>query len=93
MNFEAHITVEKMQLQAARAVIGDFDQDWVQHYSAIDGDPVLGKGVKGYVTFHGMDLEKVLARLNTLVKKLEDNGVIVLRKKIEVVVLDERFTQ
>jgi hypothetical protein len=63
-------------------------------FSCINGDPVLGDGVKCYATmFYSVrkDEEWVLAELNGIALNLIDDGAIVIRRKIERVVYDDKI--
>lgn len=62
-------------------------------FSAIDGDPVLGAGIKCYATRHfhvrhGQD--EVLQWLLNAAALLRGQGLEVLRRKVELVVFDDR---
>lgn len=62
-------------------------------FSAIDGDPSLGEGVKCYATKHfraNMDPTTVLEKLNETADEITKSGVEVVRRKIELVIYDDR---
>ncbi len=62
-------------------------------FSAIDGDPVLGGGVKCYATMLYSKLfnqDVIVNRTKNLAKTLENLGFNVLRRKVELVVFDDR---
>lgn len=90
MKFECHVTVDRDQLALAASIVGESYRD--VHTSAIDGDPELGKGVNGYLTFHTNDIEEATLQLATIVIMLRSARVAVRRKKIEAIVLDVRYT-
>lgn len=90
--FEAHITIastgpmERLSLKEKVESLG-----W--KFSAIDGDPVLGPGVKCYATTFFNVKIGTNAAINTLLataERLEALGVIVTRRKIEEVLFDDR---
>jgi hypothetical protein len=87
--YEAHITMmgERDQVQLLVEGLG-----W--KFSCIDGDPVLGAGVKCYAT-HFMNPRRftrseAINDLNIVADKLESMGAIVTRRKIEEVIYDDR---
>lgn len=88
--YEAHITLLGSPERIKPAV------DLIKwKFSVIDGDPVLGKGVKCYATKHfnaKMDKEEVLMDLRMAADALEyalpEDEVI--RRKIELVIFDDR---
>ena len=62
-------------------------------YSRIDGDPMLGAGVKTYATKHfnaKLHLDVVVEAVNTAATMLAMKGARVQRVKVEVVVYDIR---
>lgn len=62
-------------------------------FSVIDGDPVLGDGLKCYATklFNRRNgQEAVQAELFSIAKDLTNLGFNVLRRKIELVIYDDR---
>ena len=62
-------------------------------FSVIDGDPVLGEGVKCYATHlfnRKHELMKVQAWLFDTAAYLSSCGFEVLRRKIELVIFDDR---
>lgn len=88
--YECHVTFTSDQkyLEQAKglaALIG-----W--KFSKIDGDPVLGEGVKCYLTTHynaRKSVDRIKRMLNAAHNDLENHGFKVLRKKIELVIHDE----
>lgn len=65
-------------------------------FSAIDGDPVMGDGIKCYATkmFHASKPElEVLAELLNWSEFLQIQGCNVVRKKIEMVIYDDRSSK
>lgn len=62
-------------------------------FSAIDGDPVLGEGIKCYATrmFNiRMEESVVLRHLMNVAEYLSGRGCKVLRRKVERVIYDDR---
>lgn len=62
-------------------------------FSSIDGDPVLGKGVKSYFTRQFRDsvsLEHVIWEVEVVAGVLREMGLKVLRTKVEHVVYDSK---
>jgi hypothetical protein len=64
-------------------------------FSAIDGDPTYGEGVKCYATKHYNYKKLKLGRVDVLVHSLgqylRDQGVRVMREKVELVCVDRRY--
>lgn len=86
--YECHITVEGNK-ELAEHCIAAFG--W--KFSAIDGDPSLGDGVKCYATIHynnRVPLVEVIDRVQSAAKKLRNDGLNVVREKVEMVVYDTR---
>lgn len=62
-------------------------------FSKIDGDPVLGKGVKMYLTKQfriTVTIEDILNEMKEVVKYIWDSGAESFRRKIERVVFDTK---
>lgn len=61
--------------------------------SVIDGDPVLGTGIKFYLTSYAGTKEQALARIDTARNRLALRGDIeyLIREKIEEIVHDQRY--
>lgn len=89
--YECHVTMtgDMAAAHARTNVLG-----W--KFSQIDGDPNLGDGVKMYATrqFKGtMDKNEVLGLLKDAADFLEDDLVAVLRRKVELVIFDDRSSK
>lgn len=62
-------------------------------FSKIDGDPVLGKGIKMYLTkqFKGsVPIESILEEMRGVTKHIWDSGAESFRRKVERVVFDTK---
>lgn len=91
--------VSKQYYEAHVTMFGD--REWLEtvtkslhwKFSAIDGDPNLGDGVKLYATIQlpkRIGEEAAIKTLHTVALVLEKTGAKILRKKIELVLFDER---
>ena len=81
--YELHITLTKaVELEGWKS-------------SAIDGDPLLGDGVKHYLTTYTSDEETARKKLWNGLWELADRGLrlTVLRAKIEHIIYDVRFSK
>jgi hypothetical protein len=86
--FECHITF--LGTKEDKKLI---EKDLKWKFSIIDGDPVLGAGVKCYATKHypwHKNSEDVKEEVLEVGKKLRDLNKKVLRKKIEMVIWDTK---
>lgn len=88
--YECHVTIESAnQYMTATKVVG---VGWT--FSAIDGDPVLGKGVKCYATKHFNSskntLDEVIAMVDFAAESINDPVSKVVRRKVELVLYDNR---
>jgi len=90
--YEVHITMDpedKDRIYCTKAVES---HGWT--FSAIAGDPDLGPGLKCYATKQFNKKHSVIdlaSQMNTVAKSLKDDyNMKVLRRKIEVVVHDDR---
>lgn len=73
---------------------------WTNHFtfpgwkfSSIDGDPVLGSGVKSYLTRQmkeSQGLDFAIASVESVAANLREQGFQVLRTKVEHVVYDSK---
>jgi hypothetical protein len=87
-HYECHITLQNV-VGAKEAIE---KMGW--KFSKIDGDPVLGVGVKSYATKHfpkSIGAGMAVSYVRDAATKLLDDGLIVLREKVEVVIYDREF--
>jgi len=87
--YECHITMLGDPVALKKLVLAN---SW--KFSAIDGDPVMGEGVKCYATMFfniRRPLRAVKADLNYVADCLREGGAEILRKKVEQVVYDDRM--
>lgn len=87
--FECHITMRGKPDDIRPKVE---KEQW--SFSCIDGDPLLGAGVKCYATNHfpkEMSVDAVIKELKNTVKSLQNEGVIVIRMKIELIIYDKTY--
>lgn len=88
--YELHITFLEKKEQELRVKL--FVEVYGWKYSIIDGDPVLGEGVKMYATIHfptSYGIKRVKDTLLWTSNRLQAAGFNVIRNKIECVVFDE----
>ena len=93
MNFECHVTIKtddlhKELLQAIIESVGGWS------FSSIAGDPLLGKDTFCYATAHFDDPMEALVQTTAVSEALAKASVWfhVIRRKIELVISDERCT-
>lgn len=85
--YEAHITCPRDQSEQIKRTAEAFSS-W--KYSAFDADPIMGDKPFAYLTSYDTDERNLLERTNNLAKVLENNGVTVLRQKIERIIYDTK---
>jgi hypothetical protein len=86
--YECHIT-----MRGGRAIVELLVKAEHWKFSAIDGDPVLGDGVLCYATHHfkgTLDTVDVVNAMGIVADRLRDQGVEVIRQKVELVVFDTK---
>lgn len=89
MNFECHITFPASDSMIARTTAGQRGfEGW--KYSVIEGDPLLGPGVHAYLTRHSINYITLFTGMKALVGALTQNGVGVIREKIELIMYDTK---
>ncbi len=89
MNFECHLTIDVPlnQLGHLREEIEN-KIDW--KFSRITDDPLLGEGMFCYATAHFTYAMQALCKTEGLSEELRRSGFNVVRRKIEIVMFDER---
>jgi hypothetical protein len=83
--FEAHITCPREASSVVESVAGE---QW--KFSAIDGDPVMGKKAYCYLTGFANDSGDLLLRMQQKAGEIEDKGIEVLRLKVEEIIYDTK---
>lgn len=86
--YECHVT-----MLGNPADIRPYVENIKWKFSAIDGDPTLGDGIKCYATRHfniKLDEKEVLSKLFNAADHLRLDGINVIRRKIERVIYDDR---
>jgi hypothetical protein len=86
-SFECHITLEP----ESRLVVESIAKKHKFKVSALVGDEVMGDDKLLYCTTHDSDFKRIMDRMEDLISELPE-PVKVLRKKIELILLDQRFT-
>lgn len=86
-SFEAHITFHREFYNQIKEILPIFDDTgWT--LSAIADDPVLGPGIKAYLTAHDTDAHNLFDRMCNIVAKMTYHKVEYIRLKIERIVYD-----
>ena len=89
--YEAHIT-----MKGDPAVIRQLVEDTNWKFSSIDGDINLGDGIKCYATTQfnkKLGDEKIIDLLKGTAAFLKMRGVEILRRKVEIVIYDDRSSK
>lgn len=94
--YECHITIARPEFISTAMIllVQNLIKSKKWKYSAIDGDPFLGDGIKLYATRHfniKLPEEEVLQKLNSVADFLEESGFKVVRRKIEKVIYDTKL--
>lgn len=94
-NFEIHITCDLPDLTGLKDIKTMFlyEELAIKHgwsTSMIDGDPLLGKGGRYYFTAHAEAEDLAYNRMESFAKILANNGIKIIRKKIEVIIYDTK---
>tara|TARA_R110002126_G_C10490983_1_gene504741 strand:+ start:4903 stop:5208 length:306 start_codon:yes stop_codon:yes gene_type:complete len=88
--YESHVTFMAPS-DSDSTSMGPTGMGWI--FSQIDGDPVLGAGVKSYFTRQfreSVPLESVKAEAEQVAEVLIAEGYKILRRKVELVVYDSK---
>lgn len=94
--FELHITVNadndtQLTMQKCMAAYNKTRNLGGWSFSRIDGDPVLGAGVKSYLTSYAESFDVALVKLSAMASSLRSEGVQIMREKIELIMHDVRY--
>lgn len=89
MNYECHITCALKDAVIAEQVA--HEHHWST--SQIERDPVLGKASYFYLTTHDQEFMHLYQRMASTVRALADQGVSVVREKIELIMHDKRTSR
>lgn len=92
--YECHITMEA--LLDERAAVRDIVEALGWKFSSIEGDIVLGDGVKLYATRHfnaRLNEQDVVEILHATADCIRETGVHVVRRKVERVIYDDRSSK
>lgn len=88
--YECHVTIESANRYMTEMKV--LSVGWT--FSAIDGDPILGEGVKCYATKHfnstKNNVEEVIAFVDFAAASIHDSVSKVVRRKVELVLYDNR---
>ena len=91
MSYEIHITIDSTGLSDEKLNRLKSFESPMWKYSSITGDPVLGPGSKSYLTAHTSSFPYAEQVMMSMWVNLLGDGYKLLRRKIEKIVLDERF--
>lgn len=94
--YESHLTLNTFNPLYPESILKELIEANNWRYSKIDGDINLGSGVKAYATrqFNArLNIEIILQELHSLANKLKDFGWTILRRKVELVMYDDRSSQ
>lgn len=92
LNFECHVTIRNFAQVSTKTVLELVAQQLRWKTSVIQGDPILGEESFFYFTAHAGDYMEMYERMRTLLKRLHEEKIPVCRKKIELVLYDQRNT-
>lgn len=85
-SFECHVTLKPEQ----RSVVELVAKKHKFKVSALIGDEVMGDDKLLYCTTHDNDFNRILTRTNALIADFPID-IKILRKKIEQIMIDERY--
>lgn len=91
MSYEIHITIDSNGLSSEKLNRLKSFEGAMWKYSEITGDPVLGAGSKSYLTAHTSSMPYAEQVMLSMWVNLLNDGYKLMRRKIEKIVLDERF--
>ena len=90
--YECHITMMTSE-DISKHDIQQVVESYQWKFSAIDGDPILGDGVKCYATMHyaaKQTVQDVIQKVKSLSKFISMHGITVIRDKVELVLYDTK---
>lgn len=94
--YECHVTMVLLPTDEATRAAKKLTESLGWKFSQIEGDIALGDGVKSYATMHynsRTPVEKVMDLLNGVADNLSSEGINVIRRKVELVIYDDRSTK
>ena len=89
--FEAHITCDQQYYRVVESIgqlLASAGHTWV--YSQITGCPILGSGTYCHLSGFNTNPRQLKQDMDDVAQALRDNGVPVLRAKIEQIVYDNK---
>lgn len=87
MNYELHITMEDPEPFKVKTAVEALQ--W--KFSKIDGDPIMGEGIKCYATnYSNAELKEVIKWIEDTADQLSSLGCNVIRRKIEKTIYDRK---
>jgi len=84
--FEAHITCPRNE----GTKVSWYGEIFGWKFSAIDGDPVMGKQAYCYLTGFDTDGQRLLTRMQGVCEALRQARVEILREKVEEIIYDTK---
>lgn len=98
--YECHITMMPQVVRSSPELPAYLEKLTGWRFSQIDGDPVLGHGVKCYLTKHypastntshaTAEADRIIVLMGNVADKIRNAGLDVIRQKIELVVFDTK---
>lgn len=91
--YECHITIKDYKNGIVNKLLEETIKEWGWKFSQIEGDPVLGKGLKCYATQHfagTRNVDEVISIMRNVAYDLELAGFDVVRQKVELIVYDTK---
>jgi hypothetical protein len=92
--FEIHLTFEGSHAERVEQLQFKSDNVWrFWKFSKIDGDPVLGQGVRAYLSAYSFTKEGALTTIAAAKANLEQEEIKLCREKIEQIVHDIEYVE
>ena len=91
--YECHVTINQREGESRDYIKHSVEATTGWKFSAIDGDPVLGDGVKCYATKHVpvvVGIVEVIVAVESVAGALREIGLDVIRTKVEFIVYDNK---